>query len=319
MRASSKTINYMKQTLTQELLLSLTADTPSISPKFFYDDIGSHLFEVITLLQEYYPTRTEKWIMDSFQHEIADAVADCDVLLDLGAGNCAKASSLFNTIQPKQYRALDISKEYLEAAVADLQKRFPQIQMSAHAIDLSLPVTFPGIQALRKLFFFPGSSIGNYDPKQADQFFINLAHECYGDGALLIGVDLVKDVEILDLAYNDSLGVTAAFNLNALLNINRLIGSNFQVQDWEHYAFFNASQSRIEMHLRALSNVRVLVPGNGSQDEVISFNKGDLIHTENSYKYTQEHFVEKLRIAGFTEIQCWTDPNKHFLVCLAKI
>jgi len=309
----------MKNSLTEELLVSLSADKPSISPKFFYDDIGSHLFDVITLLDEYYPTRTEKWIMDTYRDEIADAVAHCDVLVDLGAGNCAKGSQLFNSIKPKQYRALDISKEYLEAAVTDLQKQFPQIEMSAHTIDLSLPLAFPELKALRKVFFYPGSSIGNFDPEKADQFFMNLAYECHGNGGLLIGVDLVKDNETLHLAYNDPLGVTAAFNLNALLNVNRLIGSNFELQDWEHYAFFNISQSRIEMHLRARSDVQVTLPGNGSQDHVISFSAGDLIHTENSYKYTQDNFVEKLRRAGFTEIQCWTDPNKHFLVCFANI
>jgi uncharacterized SAM-dependent methyltransferase len=191
--------------------------------------------------------------------------------------------------------------------------------MSAHAIDLSLPLAFPELKALRKVFFYPGSSIGNFDPEKVDQFFTNLAHECYGNGGLLIGVDLVKDIKTLHLAYNDSQGVTAAFNLNALLNVNRLIGSNFELQDWEHYAFYNASQSRIEMHLRARSDVQVILPGNESQDHVISFSAGDLIHTENSYKYTQDNFVEKLRRAGFTEIKCWTDPNKHFLVCFANI
>jgi dimethylhistidine N-methyltransferase len=308
----------MKKILTQELLLSLTADKPSISPKFFYDAIGSHLFDVITILEEYYPTRTEKWIMDAYQRDIADAVDDCDVLLDLGAGNCAKASRLFDAIEPKQYWALDISKEYLEAAVADLQKQFPHIEMSAHALDLSLPLSFPDLQKLRKIFFFPGSSIGNYDPEKADQFFANIAYECHGNGGLLIGVDLVKDDETLHLAYNDPLGVTAAFNLNALLNVNRLIGSNFNLQDWEHYAFFNASKSRIEMHLRALTDVQVVLPGNGTQDHLISFNAGDLIHTENSYKYTQERFVEKLQRAGFDDIDCWTDPNDYFLVCFAN-
>jgi dimethylhistidine N-methyltransferase len=308
----------MKHAVTQELLLSLTADTPSISPKFFYDEIGSHLFDVITLLEEYYPTRTEQWIMDSYQGDIARAVSSCEVLLDLGAGNCAKASKLFKAIQPKQYRALDISKEYLEAALADLQKQFPHISMSAHAIDLSLPLTFPDLKTVRKIFFFPGSSIGNYDPEQADLFFTNLAHECHGNGGLLIGVDLVKDVDTLHLAYNDPLGVTAAFNLNILLNVNRLIGSNFNPQDWGHHAFFNSSQSRIEMHLRALSDVLVSIPVDGREDRVISFRAGDLIHTENSYKYTQTAFTEKLRHAGFEDIHTWTDPNNHFLVCFAN-
>lgn len=308
----------MKHAVKQELLLSLTADKPSISPKFFYDEIGSHLFDVITLLEEYYPTRTEQWIMDTYQGDIARIVGDCEVLLDLGAGNCAKASKLFNAIQPKEYRALDISKEYLEAAVADLQKQFPHISMSAHAIDLSLPLSFPDLKHARKLFFFPGSSIGNYDPEKSDQFFTNIAHECYGNGGLLIGVDLIKDVDTLDLAYNDLLGVTAAFNLNILLNVNRLIGSNFNLQDWEHYAFFNEPQSRIEMHLRALVDVQVKIPNSEQEDHLITFKAGDFIHTENSYKYTQADFVEKLRHAGFKDIHTWTDPNDHFLVCFAK-
>ncbi|WP_234408053.1 L-histidine N(alpha)-methyltransferase [Polynucleobacter difficilis] len=308
----------MKQTLPQELHRSLTADVPFISPKFFYDDIGSHLFDVITLLEEYYPTRTEQWIMDANRAAIAKAVGDCDVLLDLGAGNCAKASQLFNSIKPKQYRALDISKEYLEAAVADLQKQFPYIAMRAEAIDLSLPLAFPDIAERRKIFFFPGSSIGNYDPEKADQFFANLAQECHGNGGLLIGVDLVKDHETLNLAYNDPLGVTAAFNLNILLNVNRITGSHFNLHDWEHYAFFNESQSRIEMHLRARSDVTVSLPGDGTKERAIAFKAGDLIHTENSYKYTEDGFTEKLRRAGFGNLQTWTDPKKHFLVCFAN-
>jgi L-histidine Nalpha-methyltransferase len=308
----------VKQTLLEELHLGLTADVPFISPKFFYDDIGSHLFDVITLLEEYYPTRTEQWIMDAYRAAIADAVGPCDVLLDLGAGNCAKASKLFNSLKPKQYRALDISKEYLEAAVADLQKQFPQIAMSAQAIDLSLPLAFPDIAERRKVFFFPGSSIGNYDPEKADQFFTNIAHECHGNGGLLIGVDLVKDHETLNLAYNDPLGVTAAFNLNILLNVNRITGSNFNLQDWEHVAFFNESLSRIEMHLCARSDVKVNLPSYGAKGHAIHFKVGDLIHTENSYKYTQEDFTEKLRQAGFDNIQTWTDPKKHFLVCFAN-
>ncbi|HAT39430.1 MAG TPA: hypothetical protein DCW35_05495 [Polynucleobacter sp.] len=180
--------------------------------------------------------------MDQYQQDIADAVAHCDVLVDLSARNCGKASMLFNTLKPKQYRALDISQEYLEIAAADLQKQFPQIEMSAHAIDLSLSLAFPNIEDFRKVFFYPDSSIGTFDPDKADQFLINLANECHGNAGLLIGVDLVKDIETLDLAYNDSLGVTAAFNLNILLN------SHFQIRDWEHHVFYDAAQSHIEMH-----------------------------------------------------------------------
>jgi uncharacterized SAM-dependent methyltransferase len=204
----------VKQTLPQELHLSLTADVPFISPKFFYDDIGSHLFDVITLLEEYYPTRTEQSIMDTYRAAIADACRRLRRVARSWSRQLRKASQLFNSIKPKQYRALDISKEYLEAAVADLQKQFPRIAMRAEAIDLSLPLAFPDIAELRKIFFFPGSSIGNYDPEKADHFFANIAQECHGNGGLLIGVDLVKDLETLHLAYNDPLGVTASFNLN---------------------------------------------------------------------------------------------------------
>jgi uncharacterized SAM-dependent methyltransferase len=190
--------------------------------------------------------------------------------------------------------------------------------MSAQAIDLSLPLAFPDIAEGRKIFFFPGSSIGNYDPEKADQFFKNIANECHGNGGLLIGVDLVKDLETLHLAYNDPLGVTASFNLNILLNVNRITGSNFNLRDWEHVAFFNQSQSRIEMHLRAQSDVEVHLPNGDSKGHTIQFKAGDLIHTENSYKYTQENFTEKLSRAGFDNIQTWTDPKKHFLVSFAN-
>ena len=147
---------------------------------------------------------------------------------------------------------------------------------------------------------------------------MNIANECNGNGGLLIGVDLVKDVKTLGLAYNDPLGVTAAFNLNTLLNVNSIMGSDFNLADWEHYAFFNVSDSRIEMHLRALRDTTVRLPLQESQDHVITFKAGDLIHTENSYKYTQEHFVKKLKRAGFSEVYCWTDPKDYFLVCFAK-
>ena len=153
---------------------------------------------------------------------------------------------------------------------------------------------------------------------RSDQFFTNISQECHGNGGLLIGVDLVKDLETLHLAYNDPLGVTAAFNLNILLNVNRIIGSNFHLQDWEHVAFFNESQSRIEMHLRARSDIEVRLPSDGAKDHATQFKAGDLIHTENSYKYTQEDFTEKIRRAGFDNIQTWTDPKKHFLVCFAN-
>ena len=297
----------------QEVLVGLQSSPPFISPKFFYDELGSKLFEAITLLDEYYPTRVEKSIMQLYAQEIANAVGGCDTLIDLGAGNCAKASELFDTVKPTKYKAIDISKEFLELALADLQKRFPKIAMDSQICDLSEQLELPDLAGEKKLFFYPGSSIGNFDPHKASNFLKNIASLCNGNGGLLIGVDLEKDDKILNNAYDDSLGVTAAFNLNVLRHINRVIGSNFNASNWQHYAIFNKAQSRIEMYLRALQDEGIIWP-NGMQ----RFKAGDLIHTENSYKYTQASFTEMLRDAGFKNIHTWTDANTYFLVCYAS-
>jgi dimethylhistidine N-methyltransferase len=303
----------MQSSLMQEVLVGLQSSPPFISPKFFYDELGSKLFEAITLLDEYYPTRVEKSIMQLHAQEIANAVGGCDALIDLGAGNCAKASELFDTVKPTKYRAIDISKEFLELALADLHKRFPNIAMDSQICDLSEQLELPDLAGEKKLFFYPGSSIGNFDPHKASNFLKNIASLCNGNGGLLIGVDLEKDDKILNNAYDDSLGVTAAFNLNVLRHINRVIGSNFNASNWQHYAIFNKAQSRIEMNLRALQDVDIIWP-NGMQ----RFKAGDLIHTENSYKYTQASFTEMLRDAGFKNIHTWTDANAYFLVCYAS-
>ena len=241
----------MNSSVLQELTISLQAKPAHIAPKFFYDELGSKLFEAITLLDEYYPTRTEAHIMSRYIHEISAAVGDCDALVDLGAGNCAKASALFESLQPKQYWALDISKTFLDAAIANLQKQFPSIAMVSQACDLSQAIQLPDIAAQKKIFFYPGSSIGNFDLKEAHLFLQGIAQLLNGSGGLLIGVDLVKNRDVLHRAYNDSLGITATFNCNVLLHINRLIGTNFCLEDWEHDAFFNEHESLIEMHLRA--------------------------------------------------------------------
>ena len=303
----------MNLSLVQEAEAGLKSTPPFISPKFFYDDMGSRLFEAITLLEEYYPTRIEKSIMQAHANDIASAVGPCDVLLDLGAGNCAKASALFDSIKPKQYVALDISTDFLALAVADLQKRFPQIQMEARTCDLSKALDFPDLVGRKKTFFYPGSSIGNFDPKQASIFCKNISALCDGAGGLLIGVDLVKESAILDRAYNDALGITAAFNLNALLHINRLLGSNFVLSDWEHYAIFNESQSRIEMYLRAVRDIEIVWPTGK-----LALKAGQMIHTENSYKYTKASFTSMLLDAGFKKTTSWTDDKGYFLVCYAS-
>ena len=303
----------MNKSLIDEITTGLQSDKPFISPKYFYDELGSRLFEAITLLDEYYPTRVEKSIMKMYEQQIASAVGACDVLLDLGAGNCAKASELFNSVNPKQYLALDISKDFLELAIAELKKNFPHIEMKAQVCDLSHSLSFPELADKKKTFFYPGSSIGNFNPDQVSSFFRNIATICDGSGGLLIGVDLVKDMDVLQKAYDDSLGVTASFNLNVLKHLNRIIGSDFDVVDWEHFAVFNQEDSRIEMHLRAKRDVSVTWP---SQSKY--FKAGEMIHTENSYKYTKSSFSDLLIKAGFTSVQAWTDPKDLFMVCYAK-
>lgn len=300
------------QKLIDEIIAGLSQEQPSISPKFFYDEIGSHLFEAITFLEEYYPTRTEKQIMMQYGEAIALAIGKCDVLLDLGAGNCEKGSALFNSLMPKEYRALDISKDFLEQAISGLQKEFPQIQMQAQAFDLQEEIGFPDLVGRKKTFFYPGSSIGNFDPDAALGLFKNIVKECEGNGGLLIGVDLVKDHEVLSRAYNDALGITAAFNKNILLHLNRLVQADFNLERWEHYAIFNEKLSRIEMYLR--SSQQQVVSWSGGEKH---FDGGALIHTENSYKYTHDKFEALLMRAGFKDVRSWTDPNCHFLVAYA--
>jgi len=298
--------------LFEEIIDGLQAKPASISPKYFYDELGSSLFQAITHLEEYYPTRVERGIMQSNLSQIAQAIASVDVIVELGAGNCEKVRLLLDTIAPKKYRALDISVDFLEAALADLHHDYPTIEMQAIAADITQELSFPDLQDQRILFFYPGSSIGNFNPSEASRLFSNLARECHGSGGLLIGVDLVKDIHVLERAYNDTLGVTAAFNLNVLRHLNHLIGSNFSIPDWEHYAFFNQTLDRIEMYLRAKSNQLVCWPGGHRQ-----FDTGEMIHTENSYKYSESIFLKMLFEASFTKANAWTDPESNFLVCFA--
>ena len=302
----------IKSKLFQEIIDGLQANPASISPKYFYDELGSSLFQAITHLEEYYPTRVERGIMQSKLAEITEAIAAVDVIVELGAGNCEKVRPLLDSIVPKQYRALDISVDFLEAALADLHQDYPAIDMQAIAADITEELLFTDLQDQKILFFYPGSSIGNFNPPEASRLFSNLARECHGSGGLLIGVDLVKDIHVLEQAYNDSLGVTAAFNLNVLRHLNHVIGSNFSIPDWEHYAFFNQTLDRIEMHLRAKSDQLVSWPGGHRQ-----FYAGEMIHTENSYKYPKAMFLKMLQEAGFTEVTAWTDPESNFLVCFA--
>jgi L-histidine Nalpha-methyltransferase len=299
--------------LTQGLLLPQA----TVSPKYLYDALGSRLFDAITELPEYYPTRTEGAILAQQLPRIAKQIPQGAALIDLGAGSCEKAEKLFDTLQPAHYIPIDISVEYLRQTVHCLQRQYPQMRMSGVGMDFSSEMLLPPelmaqIKGLPIVVFYPGSSIGNFAPDDA-RALLSRAHAlCATGGAgggLLIGVDLVKPSEILEPAYDDALGVTASFNLNMLLNINNSIGSNFAPQDWQHIAFFDAKLSRIEMHLQARQDVIVQWPGHSR-----AFKRGEDIHTENSYKWTLPGFAELLQSAGFAAPKSYTDTKEWFSV-----
>lgn len=297
-----------------DLVAGLLATPASVSPKYFYDARGSELFGDITQLPEYYPTRTEQQIMATHGSAMAQQIGPVGTVIEWGAGNCAKACQLCALLAPERFVALDISVDCLQAGAEQLQAQCPAVEVQALAADLTADLTLPPDLPLeRRLVFYPGSSIGNFDPPQALVLLQRMRALLGADGALLIGIDLVKPVEVLEAAYNDAAGVTAAFNRNLLRHANRLIGSDFGERDWAHHAFFNAERSRIEMHLKALREVVVHWPGHTRH-----FAQGETIHTENSYKFRLDTFSELLAQAGFSRVQPWTDARGWYAVVLAR-
>ena len=310
-----------KDTDNEALSQGLLAHPATLSPKYFYDAMGSVLFDAITLLPEYYPTRTEHHILVAHAHAIHAQLPKQATWVDLGAGSCQKAAHLFSRTLPATYVAVDISSAYLANQLKDLQAQHPQVNMVGVGMDFSQFLTFPAalqqqLSAHPVLTLYLGSSLGNFTPNEALSFLQRIAALCQqgqpGSG-LLIGIDLVKETHTLERAYADDLGVTAAFNLNVLRRVNHLLGSDFDVRDWQHCARFNTQASRIEMHLQAKHDL--LVQWNGHQRH---FNQGETIHTENSYKWSIDQFTDQLRAAGFSSIQHWTDPLVHFAVFWAQ-
>lgn len=292
-------------------LLALHAHT---SPKYLYDALGSKLFSAICELPEYYPTRTEAAIFDRHLHDIARSVGQGATLIDLGAGNCEKAARLFPALQPAQYVPVDISVDFLRDAVERLHHRHPEIRTTAIGMDFSRSLELPEmVRRERRLFFYPGSSIGNFTPEHARSLLASIRAACDPQGGLLIGIDLVKETDVLCPAYDDAIGLTAAFNLNLLHHLNRLLGADFDARDWRHRCHFNPQESRIEMHLDAVRDVTVR--WNGGERR---FRQNEGIHTESSYKYTRERFLQLLERAGFGQLRTWTDPDNWFMVCHAS-
>jgi len=292
-----------------ELLAGLALPVATISPKYLYDALGSRLFSAITELPEYYPTRTEARIFARHIEDMARALAPVGTLVDLGAGNCEKAARLLVPFRVRRYVAVDISADYLRQSLELLQWQHPATDMLGIGLDFSRSLHLP-VEAGEgpRTLFYPGSSIGNFTPPDALAFLRQARAECRG-GALLIGVDLVKPAAVLEPAYDDPLGVTAAFNRNMLLHLNRLAGTDFDIAGWRHVAFFNAAGSRIEMHLEALRDTTVRWSGGERR-----FAAGERMHTENSCKWRAEDFADLLREAGFSRLRQWTDDQGWFAV-----
>lgn len=296
-----------------ELIAGLTAPTAMIAPKHLYDALGARLFAAITELPEYYPTRTEAAIFAAHAEEMARHLPAFDALVDLGAGNCEKAARLFAAFHVRRYVAVDISVDYLRDSLDILRRQHPHMALMGVGVDFSSRLELPAeIGGGPRLMFYPGSSIGNFTPDAALDF-LKQAHAASQGGGLLIGVDLVKPVDVLEPAYDDPLQVTAAFNRNLLRNVCRLAGADFHIDDWRHVAFFNREQSRIEMHLEAVRDVTVRWPG-GER----FFAAGARIHTENSYKWRREDFAALLEAAGFRDLHCWTDERDWFALFSAR-
>jgi len=293
----------------------LLAPAASIPPKLFYDAIGSSLYNAIVLTPEYYPTRTEATIFETFRREIAAVIGKGKQFIDLGSGDSVKAEAWFATLKPSRYAAIDISETAAREALARLAGNADAPELAGLITDFSRVLDVTSVMSRApSLFFYPGSSIGNFLPDEALWFLKQVRAHCDTAGSgLLIGVDAKKDSARLDAAYDDALGVTAAFNLNTLRHVNQLLGTDFDVQDWQHRGFYNAALGRIEMHLEARRDIVVRIRGASRR-----FARGARIHTENSYKYSPDQFRSILVEAGFTEPRLWQDERKDFSVFYAR-
>jgi dimethylhistidine N-methyltransferase len=287
-----------------DVIEGLTAKPKKLPPKYFYDLAGSALFERITHLPEYYPTRSELGLLKANAPAIASLFPPGCALVEFGAGSSRKARILLGAAATVEaYVPVDISGDFLEQDAAQLRRDFPRMTVQPLVGDFSQELKFPpAIAELPRVGFFPGSTIGNFEPHEACKF-LRHAGALLGEGAIfVIGVDLIKDKEILYRAYNDSEGATAKFNFNLLVRINRELGANFNLSAFEHHAFYNSEQKRVEMHLASMRRQKVKVDGT-----TIDFRAGETIHTENSYKYTIESFHALARGAGWSPLKVWSD------------
>ncbi|MGU3359146.1 L-histidine N(alpha)-methyltransferase [Methylobacterium sp. M6A4_1b] len=294
-----------------DVLAGLSAPQKYLSAKYFYDAAGSDLFEAITRQPEYYPTRTELGILEAQGASIAATLPARANLVELGSGSTVKVRRLMvHRPDLAAYVPVDVSESFLRSEAEALARDFPNLTIAPVAADFTRAFTLPdGLSNGPVAGFFPGSTIGNFEPPQATRLLAHFGHVLGAGATLIIGVDLVKEKAVLDAAYDDAAGVTAAFNRNLLVRMRRELGAEVDLDAFAHRAFFNAEASRIEMHLVSLKAQTIRIA-----DRVIAFDEGETIHTENSYKYTVESFRALAREAGWSAEAVWTDPDRLFSI-----
>jgi dimethylhistidine N-methyltransferase len=296
-----------------DVLAGLTSHPKHLPPKYFYDAEGSRLFERITELPEYYPTRCEMTILRDHAADIAQLIPQGAALIEFGSGSSKKARIVLGAAADRlsAYVPVDICREMIEQEAAELRPDFPQVKVLPVCADITqvFPLPSEAKAAPVRVGFFPGSTIGNFEPHEAAAFLRTAAKILGRNARLVVGADLIKPAEVLHAAYNDKQRVTAKFNLNLLARINRELGGTFKLACFEHHAFYNRERHRIEMHLASLKRQRVKAAG-----ETIDFRAGETIHTENSYKYSVESLAALARGAGWRPLKAWTDTRKYFSI-----
>jgi L-histidine N-alpha-methyltransferase len=311
------TVRPSRQQMVRDVREGLTGSPKQLSPKYFYDERGSELFEEITLLPEYYLTGAERLLLEQKIHDIIAGVRPCS-LVELGAGSATKTHIILDEMRANGcaecYVPVDVSGDFLEAATLQLRAEYPDVLITPVISDITEPFELPAA-ASPTLIAFLGSTIGNFSREQAISLLSHIASEMGPADRFLLGADLIKDPEIINRAYNDSKGVTAAFNLNILERLNRELNANFPVSDFEHRAFYSSEQHRVEMHLIARRAHKVTIPEIGE----IPFEKGESIRTELSYKYDRSMVEDILSASGLTSEKWMPADDGSFALALARV
>ena len=299
-----------------DVIEGLSQNPKTLKPKYFYDNRGAQLFTEICTTPEYYPTRTEIKILNQNAEDIASQIGDNTALIEYGSGALEKIKILLNFLnEPVGLIPVDISEDQLFASAKNLENLYPDLEILPVAADFTKPIPIPGFSHPPKkhVAFFPGSTIGNFEPDLAIQFLEGVTKTIGLDGLLLIGFDLKKDIETLLAAYDDQRGITSSFNKNLLSRINDELGGNFNLDTFEHVARYNENKGRIEMHLKSTTEQTVSI-----NKELFEFLEGETIHTENCYKFTKESFTAMSSKAGLYPVKTWTDDQNLFAVMLLR-